>query len=192
MDKDRQLRFLIPPFFVVATLLWGAYLSGQLWPYLHDATNFKLGISILGVIGFATLPAGYFIGTVTITILKFLGIFRRSEHLNFEIQASKISMEEILKLFDKTNLNHYLYHCAFSAYMHALVRPEIREWMLRRWNACNVAAQCVTAILMSIPLAHAFHIQVFACAVWKWWASIAVIAGIFAFQSVCAWRDIYN
>ncbi len=29
MDQDRQIRFLIPPFFLLVSILWGAYLSGR-------------------------------------------------------------------------------------------------------------------------------------------------------------------
>ena len=28
MDLDRQIRFVIPPFFLFASLLWGAHLAG--------------------------------------------------------------------------------------------------------------------------------------------------------------------
>jgi hypothetical protein len=35
MDKERQIRLLIPPFFLIASLLWGAFLAHKLDPYLH-------------------------------------------------------------------------------------------------------------------------------------------------------------
>ena len=78
MDKDRQIRFLIPPFFLLGALLWGAYLSGQLNPFLlamdqgNDTGALKLGLSILGIVGFATIPVGYAIGVITIMTLRVL------------------------------------------------------------------------------------------------------------------------
>jgi hypothetical protein len=64
MDKDRQFRMLIPPFFLFASVLWEAYLSGDLWQYMHNTASTEAGslksvLSLLTVLGVATLPAGY-------------------------------------------------------------------------------------------------------------------------------------
>ncbi len=36
MDKDRQIRMLVPPFFMLASVLWGAYLGADLNSHDRD------------------------------------------------------------------------------------------------------------------------------------------------------------
>jgi hypothetical protein len=201
VDRDRQIRLLIPPFFLLAALLWGAYLNGQLSPYLHaagqgnDAGALRTGISILGIIGVATLPVGYAIGVVTIAFLKCPGIRRMfPPHYNYEMPVSDDAMTRIwahLRTSGRQDLNL----CASSAFDHAYVRPEIHDWQVRRWTAFHISAQCSTALVLSVPFALAFHIQVFKWTdwkVWMWWASIVALIGMFVWNSVRVWRECYK
>jgi hypothetical protein len=197
MDKDRQIRFLIPPFFLLAALLWGAYLSGQLYPFIHaldqgsEGTALKLGLSMLGIVGLTTLPVGYAIGVITILTLRFLGLCRLSPglHHSYEMPLSEVAVGKIRLLLGASKIDPKLDLCVCAAFDHAYVHSKIHDWQVRRWNAFNIAAQCVTALLLSVPFAHAFHIQVFSCLVWRWWVTIAVFIGLFVWQSAWTWRE---
>ncbi|MGA7339282.1 MAG: hypothetical protein WBE72_06115 [Terracidiphilus sp.] len=197
MDKDRQIRFLIPPFFLLAALLWGAYLSGQLYPYLqptaqgNDAATVRLDVSILSILGIATLPVGYFIGVVTIMALRVLGFCHLfpGVHHSYELPMSDEVLNKVREHLGASTIARTLDFCAACAFDHAHVRPEIHNWQVRRWNAFNISSQCITALSISVPLAHAFHIQVFAWQVWKWWVSITALIGLFVWQSAWTWLE---
>jgi hypothetical protein len=96
MDKDRQFRMLIAPFFLFASLLWGAYLQGALKKFLHpevaksgtqqvamsspqfnnthpseaaggnEGSGLKSVIALFGLLGVSVLPVGYAIGVITL------------------------------------------------------------------------------------------------------------------------------
>jgi hypothetical protein len=191
MDKDRQIRFLIPPFFLVASLLWAAYLCGQLH---YDDSTLKLGISILGVIGVSTLPAGFAIGVLTISALRvlwwILWKFDLVPQKNYELPISKKAMGEIWRLLCASQAcKPELDLCAAAAFDHAHLKPAIHEWLMRRWNVFNISCQCVAAMLLSIPMAHALHIEICKWDARNWWASIAVFIVIFICNAVWTWRD---
>jgi len=199
MDKNRQIRFLIPPFFLLAALLWGAYLSGQLYPFIHaldqgnEGTALKLGLSILGVVGLTTIPVGYAIGVITIMALRFLGLIGLSPglHHSYEMPLTKDDIGRIRRLLraSESDVDEKLDLCVCAAFDHAYVNPKIHDWQLRRWNAFNISAQCVTALLLSVPFAHAFHVQVFSCSVWKWWFTITAFIGLFIWQAAWTWQE---
>src|SRR3954451_8425710 len=71
MDQDRQIRFAIPPFFLFASLLWGAYLGGMdLGPiFKPDTTKEVLGVIATAAV--ALVPIGFVISTFSIAILRF-------------------------------------------------------------------------------------------------------------------------
>jgi hypothetical protein len=193
MDKDRQIRFLIPPFFLVASLLWGAYLSGQ----LNNDWTPRLAISTLGVIGVSALPVGYAIGVLTIAALRglwrVLWLCRVVPNKSYELPLSKVAIEKLWGLLDCSLVRQSrLDLCAAAVFDHAQLKPRIHEWLIRRWNAFNISSQCVAAMLLSIPMAHALHIHIFAWALWRWWASIAVLVVVFVYQAYSAWRDTRN
>jgi hypothetical protein len=104
MDKDRQIRMLIPPFFMFASVLWEAFLSHDLQQYLQNANvgseyaYVKTVLSLLGIVGVATLPLGYVIGLLTISVLRLPLIRRCFPHKNYEIPISKAAMEKIWRL----------------------------------------------------------------------------------------------
>ncbi len=195
MDKDRQIRMLIPPFFLFASVLWESYLSGDLWQYLHGSTNstgagsIKSILSLLAVLGVATLPIGYAIGVLTLSALRMLSWLSLFPHGTYDIPISEGAMEKIWsKLgFEKESPRKSVL-CAAAAFDHVLLKPGIHEWLFRRWTTFNICTQCAMALVLSYGLGHALHVQ----ATCKWWLTIGVSIVLFIWQAVTSWCETYE
>jgi hypothetical protein len=191
MDKDRQIRMLVPPFFMIASVLWGAYLSNNLVSLIHatagdEANSVRSVLAVLGV-GAATLPAGYAIGAVTIFGLRVF-LPRLFPLRNYEIPISPKTMEEIRqRLRVPAAMTSNL--CAAATFDHVELHPKIHEWLLRRLNSFNISVQCVMALLLSIPLGLAFHIPFWEWDMWVWWATTVGLSIILIWNAVAAWRE---
>jgi hypothetical protein len=189
MDKDRQIRMLIPPFFLIASVVWEAYLSGDLWQYLHattsgaDSASLKTVLSILAVVGVATLPVGYAIGVLTMCFLRLISpLFPLG---TYEVPISRRAMEKIWKRLGLSEGPHKSVLSAAAVFDHALLQSSIHQWLFRRWTTFNICTQCATALLLSYGLGHALHIQ----PTWKWGITISAAIGLFIWQAVTSWNE---
>jgi len=189
LDKDRQIRLLIPPFFLLASVLWEAYLSGDLWQYLHttastgDFAALKTVLSVLGVVGVATLPVGYAIGVLTMCLLRLFSLLFLDQ--SYEVPVSKRAMEKIWHRLGLTEDSHKSALSAAAVFDHALLHPSVHLWLFRRWTTFNICTQCATALLLSYGLGHALHVQ----PTWRWVLTIAAAVGIFVWQAVASWEE---
>jgi hypothetical protein len=198
MDKDRQIRMLIPPFFLIASVLWLAYLTGKLGPYLEPSgkgsiESLKPVLSILGLVGIATLPLGYAIGIFTITVFRLCPKKWPFPHGTYEIPVSAEAMPKLRKLLDAHKEIPAKYDLSTAAVVdHVRLHPKIHEWLLRRLNSFNVSAQSIMALGWSILLARALGIPL--ChdpggQVWKWWALLVLLVIILGWNSVRTWKE---
>ena len=192
MDKDRQLRMLIPPFFLVASVVWEAYLSGDLWQYFHattattDFASLKTLISILGVVGVATLPVGYGIGVLTMCLLRLASpLFPQRA---YDIPISKRAMSKIWHKLGVAEGSPESILCAAAMFDHTLLQPSIHQWLFRRWTTFNICTQCAMALLLSYGLGHALHVR----PTWKWELTIAVSIVLFVWQAITSWNETYR
>ena len=205
MDKDRQIRMLIPPFSLLASVLWAAYLSGDLGAFLHpplaqvatakDVDNalrdevgtIKSVLSVVAVAGVATLPLGYAIGVLTLIILGlFSPLFPQRA---FDVPVSDQGMKAIwgkLGLSDKEPKNRARYGAA--VFDHYVLKKPIHDWLFRRWSAFLIASQCVLALAISIPFAHALHVHM----TLKWLFTVVSVIAVFVWQACTAWREAYQ
>src|SRR4051812_13062800 len=102
MDQDRQIRFLIAPFFLYASLTWWAYLDPEL---SHVLLTLKPGdlkdlLSIAAAAGAATIPVGYSIGGLGIALLKSIFYTRsrlRGHRQTYEASLSDDAFQVILR-----------------------------------------------------------------------------------------------
>src|SRR5256885_16514228 len=74
MDQDRQMRFAIPPFFLFASLLWGAHLSGCDLNAIFKPETAKEVLGLLAAAAVAILPVGFVISTFSIFFLRLLAL----------------------------------------------------------------------------------------------------------------------
>jgi hypothetical protein len=192
VDKDRQFRMLIPPFFLVASVLWEAYLSGGLPRYLHstacdgDPTSLKTVLSILGVVGVITLPLGYAISMSTIILLR-LGWCLFSGR-SYEAPISETGIEKIRSRVGPFKGDPRSEMYAVAVFDHVLLEPPIHQWIFRRWTTFNICTQCVTALLLSVLFGLALHIQ----PTFKWALTLTFAIGIFVYQAFTSWRETWG
>jgi hypothetical protein len=185
MDKDRQFRLLIPPFFLLASVVWEAYLSGDLWSYLHATPTPSLA-SIFGLVGVVTLPVGYAIGVLTMCLLRlFCCCF---PNRSYEVPMSRRAMVKIRRRLELPKGSHKCALCAAAVFDHALLKMSVHQWLFRRWTTFNICTQCATALLLSYGLGHALHVKP-TCA---WGITIALSVGFFSWQAITSWKETYD
>jgi hypothetical protein len=187
MDQDRQVRFAIPPFFLLASLLWGAYVGEcDLSPILQPENAREL-LGVLAAAAVSIVPAGFLIGTISVNVLRIL--FALSGR-SYEAVLDEATLKRIWKQL-KSNMTAErarkdqrwtLY--AAATFDHELLPPGIHTWLLRRWNSFNVAVHSITAMLLAHVAAYVFGIPQ-TC---YWWSSTAVMSVLLVMTAVAAWR----
>jgi hypothetical protein len=184
MDQNREIRFLIPPFFLFASLLWGAYLD----PCIDLAALLKPdSVDILGVIAAGSvlvIPLGFLIGSISVTILRI--IFLSWKHQSYEADLSEDCLERIWsKLNTDQARDRKLTLYAAATFDHELLSTGIHEWLMRRWNSFNVSVHSCIALLLSHGMGCLFSINQ-DC---RWWLTTLVLGSILLYTGVMAWRE---
>jgi hypothetical protein len=180
MDKDRQFRLLIPPFFLLASLVWEAYLGGSLCRYLNTTTAPNVA-SIFGVVGIATLPLGYAIGVLTMCVLRLFWPFFPNK--SYEVPVSKAAMK---KIRDKLAISEGSDSLSTAAlFDHEFLPSSTHQWLFRRWSTFNICTQCVTALVLSYFFGLAFGVKP-TCV---WWLTIVLSTSVFVWQATTSWRE---
>jgi hypothetical protein len=183
---------LIPPFFLIASVVWEAYLSGDLWQYLYattaatDSASLKTLLSILGVVGVATLPVGYGIGVLTMCLLRLASpLF---PHRAYDIPMSKNAMSKIWRRLGVPEGPPESVLCAAAVFDHTLLQTSVHQWLFRRWTTFNICTQCAMALLLSYGLGRALHVH----PTLKWSLTIVVSIGLFIWQAITSWNETYR
>src|SRR6266566_3735207 len=68
MDQDRKIRFAIPPFFLIASLLWGAHLGSRDLSQIFKRETAKM-LGLLAATTVVIVPVGFLISTISVTLL---------------------------------------------------------------------------------------------------------------------------
>ena len=76
----------------------------------------------------------------------------------------------------------------YGALDHYLMKKPIHDWIYRRWGAFLIASQCVVALALSIPFAHALHVHM----TWKWLFTVIGVMAVFVWPGRTAWREAYQ
>jgi hypothetical protein len=184
MDQDRQIRFAIPPFFLLASLLWGAYLGGvDLSPLLKPDTA-KGVLGLLAAAAVAVVPLGFLISSASIFIMRCLaGILRKP---TYEACLTDAAYGEIWTWTESPlpkDAKKTLY--AVATFDHEFLAPGIHTWLMRRWNAFNVAAHSALALFAAHAMAPYFHVP----QTWRWWRWTAVLVVLLVYAAITAWRE---
>jgi len=183
MDQNRQIRFLIPPFFLFASLLLGAHLDPEinLIPFFTPtSTKSVLGVIAAGAV--MVIPIGFFIGTLSVTILRIgFAIFSK------EYEAV-LSPETVKRIWNNLNVNidynekFFLY--AVATFDHELLPSQTHEWIVRRWNSFNIAVHSCTALI----LAHLVGRFVGINQDIVWLVVTVILIIVFAVNAAVSWR----
>ncbi len=193
MDKDRQIRFLYPPFFFLASLLWGLYLdpAKSLSDFIPAAgSSVKTDALITTIIGggVAILVLGFLIGTITVSGLRF-GFFLFARR-HFEVVVSKAAFERIRQqvIPSLTPLDRRQRFCSAVTFDHELISKGVHQWLIRRWSAFHVSANSVVALILA-PIAGS-HLNISVGCDWGW--TTAIICIILLINAILAWRETMN
>jgi len=204
MDQDRQIRFAIPPFFFLASLLLGAYFSPRppdLSFLLKPETTKEL-FGLFAATAVLILPVGFFISASSILILRLLALalnfLTKGEWPTYEAHLSEGTLGRIWDRINfiavhRGNVTKTLTLYAAVTFDHSMLPEGIHTWLLRRWNLFNVCCHSIVAIGLAHLVAPWFHprkgtewqIENTLC----WTLSTAIIIFVLAFNAVCAYRE---
>jgi hypothetical protein len=189
VDQVRQIRFVIPPFLLFASLLLCAYLNGY-----HPSPIFKLA-SVEGVIGAlvggaaTTVAIGYLISTVSVLFLRCYACWR--DWPTYEAQLGDDAFRRIwVRLDSEQEKDPKLILYAATTFDHELLDKPIHEWLFRRWNSFYVATNSVVALFFALVLSLILPIHG-NCKCWAWWALFNVLAGLLlGIAARQSWREV--
>jgi hypothetical protein len=182
MDQDRQIRFLIPPFFLFAWLVLGAHLGGvKLTAILHGpGTNTLAGLG--AVVVASLLPIGFLLFALSALLLR-LGFLPTGKP--FEAWLSNDALHAIWTKVGRkdTAVSKDMLFAAVT-FDHGFLEPGVHTWIMRRWSAFTVSVSSCLGLLLAHALAPLFEIRQ-TC--W-WWVMSAIVWGILSANAIVAWR----
>jgi len=184
MDQDRQIRFVIPPFFLFASLLWGAHLGGRDLSPIFSPQTAKEVLGLLAAAAVGIVPMGFLIGTLSVTLLRGLALIARSP--TYEARLSDSTLDHIwAQLQSKQAKDKKLTLYAAATFDHELLPAGIHTWIMRRWNSFNVATHSIVALMLAHAVAPIFSIP----QVRAWWGSTLLLVGLLLVTALNAWRE---
>jgi len=184
MDQDRQIRFAIPPFFLFASLLWGAHVGGRDLSPIFKPETAKEVLGLLAAAAVAIIPMGFLISTLSVTLLRGLVVIARSP--TYEAVLSDSTLDRIWGQLQSTQAkDKKLTLYAATTFDHELLAPGIHTWLLRRWNSFNVATHSIVALVLAHAVAPIFSIP----QVCAWWVSTLALVGLLLVTALNAWRE---
>jgi hypothetical protein len=188
MDESRRIRFLVAPTLFVASLLWGAWSEGFL-EHVPDS-DLKL-VTLIAAGGLVVFAGGYVIGTCTHFVLRLISpLFGIPFH---EVALSYDAFGQVWKKLDahgEPDRSKELF--AGVAFDHGILRNTyegVHLWLIRRWNAFNIAATSLFGLVFSFPVGY-FVIRIPVEAVW--YVPVGIFLVILAFMMFWSWRDTMN
>ncbi len=194
MDEERQIRFLIPPFFLATSLLWGAYLSPSVHlKQIFNPLEAKDIIALLGIGTVAAIPIGYFIGSLSHFVLRLLfWLFRQAP---FEASLPETTLRRIWDRLDTgetLNRKRKLYASVTLDFQ--LIPPGVHGWITRRWSGFNIAINSAMALEISHLVGYALKIP--QSSTWTLTSIILVIiltsAGCVAYRETMTMLDFQS
>ncbi len=188
MDKERQIRFLYPPLFLLASLAWGLYLDpSKTLSDILPVTGATMGADkLIGVIaagGTLVLVFGFLIGAISVSLLRLaFCLFGRE----YEVVVSDACLDRIwakLRTTQSKDTKQALY--AGVTFDHELLSKGVHDWLTRRWHAFNISAHSCVALLLAHGLGWPLGIQQQAA----WLCSTGVAVFFLVANAVVAWRE---
>jgi hypothetical protein len=159
MHQPRQIRFLIPPFFLVLWPVWAKYVSSSSSiPPLADWTDLlRFAVALVA----AALPLGYAMSVVVILIAKGYYRMRGSAFDAGAIDLSAIWPHLKMKHCavphrDRLEENRLYIVATFD---HDVLPKGIHEFLLRRWTAFLIDLNSAAAIALSLAIDYAVRIK---------------------------------
>jgi hypothetical protein len=185
MDQDRQIRFAIPPFFLFASLLWGAYLSHQNLCSIFKPETAKEVLGLLAATAVVVVPLGYLISTISVNILRLIALIARTT--NYEAVLTDATFDRIWAQTRTGQVKHKsLTLYAVATFDHELLSTGVHMWLFRRWTSFNIAVHSIVALALALFVAPCFSIP----RVCAWWLSTIVVVGFLSLMAWTAWAEV--
>ena len=202
MDQERQIRFLISPFFLYASLIWWAYEDPFVRSFLvaPKRGDLKDLLSIVAAAGAATIPLGFSIGTLGLTLLKIAFFFwskLAKQKQAYEATLSEECFQVTLRETKATEENRESLLYATATFDHELLPEGVHKWLARRWNSFNVAFNSALAVLISllvVPVRALYTWSLDPFRLWNhglsWWAGTnAFLLCLLLCAARISWRE---
>ncbi len=185
LDQLRELRLLIPPFFLFSSLLWGAFLAQS--PLLAHLTKLKDAQTLtVAAAGAATIPLGFVISVVGLTALRTLfWIFpKRWLVVKWDVPYSEASVERMCRVLKlERDMSRDLQ--TIARFDRTVMPKEVLEWILRRWTSFLVSVHSIVALVLAHVIALLVGIQQT-----TWWGCTTLLICILLVpHAVTAWRE---
>jgi hypothetical protein len=177
-----------PPFFLLANLLWGAYLGGRDLSPIFQPETAKSVLGVLAVAAVMIAPTGFLISTLSIALLRLLAVVFRTP--TYEAHLSGPALDRIwgrIKSSQAKDKKLTLY--AAATFDHELLAGGIHTWLLRRWNSFNVATHPIVALALAHAAARIFALPQTG---WWWLSTILLWVLLFCTALKCVARDDVN
>jgi len=203
MDQIRKIRFLIPPFFFIASMLFVIYYSSPAREFLSTLKNFidekdsyKFLIAIFSAGAISILPIGFLIGSFSYAILRAIFFLFRSRGCKYEVCLNrdylkriwiKIGLRKPYYSFVEEQLDDLIYYATITFDHHILFkkRKGIHDWLVRRWNAFNISVHCISALILSYVLSWLLEAKMPSV----WYTITLSIIIVLVINAVCTWRE---
>ena len=193
MDFIRQGRYVIPSFLFFLSLWWA---NSAAWEQL----TLQQLTAVLAVLAAATLPLGFFIGGVSVLLLRLVFLIATRGDSNYEVRVSQNAWAKISEYLD-------LSFNSRKGWTRGSARPPPRGraavvagstfqlelpgsiflWIDRRWNAFNVYINFLVAILCSYIYGLYGLALIFTA---SWIVVFSLIAVVCLLLALLTWGDV--
>jgi hypothetical protein len=188
VDEARRFRFLVPPFFLLASLYVGVLFSPIHLSALTGKYSTQDLIAFAAAVGASALPIGFLLTSVSILVLRVVGVLAGKR--TYEVTVSSEWLDRVWPLM-RTRLpcdRRWLLYAA-ATFDHELLAPPIHEWIQRRWSTFNLSVHSFVAVMLA-HLAAPFSSQISES--WEWVAVTISTLVIFGANAWIAWRQTMN
>lgn len=198
MDEDRKIRFQVAPILFVASLLLGALLNHGVHSTveaLGELNSSKL-IGIIAGGGVVVFAVGYVIGTCTQLLLRLI-FWCKAWLLGgsrfHEVALSDDSLKRVWDLIGappgKPDRSKELF--AGVAFDFGVLKKDcegVSQWLFRRWNGFNTAANSIVALVLSLLVGPSIGVP---CR-YSWWLPVVAFVFVLGIVAFLSWRETMN
>jgi hypothetical protein len=187
MDQDRQVRFVIPPFFLLGSLLWGAYLADKDLSPLFKPETLKEVLGIVAAAAVALLPIGFAISSLSIFLLRCVAGLTGYD--TYEAIVGDETYREIWRrvgAVGESQTDDTLF--AVATFDHEILDKGVHLWIFRRWTSVNLSFHTVIALILALCLAPAFKIPL----TFAWCLTTALLCLLFLINGSVAWWQVMH
>lgn len=193
MDEQRQIRFLYPPFVMLASLLWGIHLDHNTSLASLLQNRIPSGSEWSGVIGIVlgggavVIVFGFVIATISISLLRLIFLIRSLCTCRWTHFEATVSSDCLKLLWPKLGLPNPVDECkmlyAVVTFDHERLPRRVHEWLRRRWSAFLISSHSVVAL--GIALFIGWHLNV--ALTRDWIITSCALMLLFLWTAVAAW-----